>query len=59
MLQVNQQVATLPNHETNFELASRFRKFFDDKIDTLRASFRINAHSDVEMDGTLIIRETE
>ena len=34
-LLVNQQAAT---HETNFELANRFRKFFNDKIDTLRIS---------------------
>ena len=47
---LNQQAATLPTHETNFELANRFSKFFNDKIDTLRASFRIDANSDVEME---------
>ena len=47
---VNQQAATLPTHETNFELANRFSKFFNDKIDTLRTSFRIDANSDVEME---------
>ena len=40
-LLVNQQAATLPTHETNFELANRFNKFFNDKINTLRTSFRI------------------
>ena len=49
-LLVNQQAATLPTHETNFELANRFSKFFNDKIDTLRTSFRIYANSDVEME---------
>ena len=49
-LLVNQQAATLPTHETNFELANRFNKFFNDKIDTLRTSFRIDANSDVEME---------
>ena len=49
-LPVNQQAATLPTHETNFELANRFSKFFNDKIDTLRTSFRIDASSDVEME---------
>ena len=48
-LLVNQQAATLPTHETNFELANRFSKFFNDKIDTLRTYFRIDANSDVEM----------
>ena len=47
---LNQQAATLPTHETNFELANRFSKFFNDKIDTLRTSFRIDANSDVEME---------
>ena len=42
MLLVNQQAATLPTHETNFELANRFSKIFNDKIDTLRTSFRID-----------------
>ena len=49
-LLVTQQAATLPTHETNFELANRFSKFFNDKIDTLRTSFRIDANSDVEME---------
>ena len=49
-LLVKQQAATLPTHETNFELANRFSKFFNDKIDTLRRSFRICANSDVEME---------
>ena len=49
-LLVNQQASTLPTHETNFELANRFSKFFDDKIDTLRTRFRIDAISDVEME---------
>ena len=48
-LLVNQQAATLPTHENNFESANRFSKFFNDKMDTLRASFRIDANSDVEM----------
>ena len=39
---VNQQAATLPTHETNFELANRFSN--------LRTSFRIDANSDVEME---------
>ena len=47
---MNQQTATLPTHETNFELANRFSKFFNDKIDTLRTGFRITANSDVEME---------
>ena len=47
---MNQQAATLPTHETNFELANRFSKFFNDKIDTLRTGFRIDANSDVEME---------
>ena len=47
-LLMNQQAATLPTHETNFELANRFSKFFNDKIDTLRINFRIDANSDVE-----------
>ena len=34
-LLVNQKAATLPTHETNFELANRFIKFFNDKIDAL------------------------
>ena len=46
MLLVNKQATTLPTHETNFELANRFSKFFNDKIDTLR----IYANSDVEME---------
>ena len=49
-LLVNQQVATLPTQETNFELANLFSKFFNDKIDTLRRSFRIDANSDVQME---------
>ena len=49
-LPVNQQAETLPTHETNFELANRFSKFFLDKIDTLRTSFRIDTNSDVEME---------
>ena len=49
-LLVNQQAATLPTHETNFELANRFIKFFNDKIDTLRTSFRTDANSDAEME---------
>ena len=49
-LLVNQQAATLPTHKTNFELAIRSIKFFNDKIDTLRTSFRIYANSDVEME---------
>ena len=49
-LLVNQQAATLPTHETNFELANRFSKLFNDKIDTLRTSFRIDTNSDVEME---------
>ena len=49
-LLVNQQAATLPTHESNFELANRFSKFFNDTIDTLRRSFRIGANSDVEME---------
>ena len=47
---VNQQAATLPTHETNVELSNRFSKIFNDKIDTLRTSFRIDANSDVEME---------
>ena len=47
---MNQQAATLPTHETNIELANRFSKFFNDKIDTLRTSYRIDANSDVEME---------
>ena len=49
-LLVNQQAATLLPHETNFELANKFSKFFNDKINTLRTSFRIDANSDVEME---------
>ena len=49
-LLVNQQAATLPTHKTNFELANRFSKFFNDKIDTLRTSFRIYGNSDVDME---------
>ena len=48
-LLVNQQAATLPTHETNFELANRFGKFFDDKIEILGRSFRIDANRDVEI----------
>ena len=47
---MNHQAATLPTHETNFELANRFSKLFKDKIDTLKTSFRIVANSDVEME---------
>ena len=50
MLLVNQQAATIPTHETNFELANRFSKFFNYKIDTLRTSFRIYANSDVDVE---------
>ena len=46
-LLMNQQAATLPTHETNFGLANRFSKFFNDTIDPLRTSFRIDANSDV------------
>ena len=49
-LLMNQQEATLPTHETNFELANRFSKFFNDKIDTRRTNFRIAANSAVEME---------
>ena len=49
-LLVKHQAAILPTHEPNFELANRFSKFFNDKIDTLRTNFRINANSDVEME---------
>ena len=49
-LLVNQHAATLPTHESNFELANRFRIFFNDKIDTLRTSFRIYTNSDVGME---------
>ena len=49
MLLANQQAATLPTHETNFELANRFSEFFNDKIATLRTSFRIDPNNDVEM----------
>ena len=47
---MNQQAATLPTHETNFELANRFSKLFNGKIDTLRTCFGIDANSDVEME---------
>ena len=47
---VNQQAATLPTHEINFELANRSSKFFNEKNDTLRTSFRIDANSDVDME---------
>ena len=42
-LLVNQQAATLPTHETNIELVNLFSKYVNDKIDTLRGSFRIDA----------------
>ena len=50
------QLATLTTHETNFELANRFSKFFNDKIDTLRTSFRIDANSDVEMEPLVYVK---
>ena len=49
-LLVNQQAATLPTYEINFELANWFIKFFNDKIETLRTSLRIVANSDVEIE---------
>ena len=55
-LLVNQQAATLPTHETNFELANRFSKFFNDKMYTLRTRFRIDATSDVEMEPLAYVK---
>ena len=46
----------LPTHETNFELAIRFSKFFNDTIDTLRTSVRIDANSDVEMETVASVK---
>ena len=56
MLLVNQQAATLPTHETNFELANRLSKFFNDKIDTLRTSIRIDAKSDIDMESLASVK---
>ena len=55
-LLVNQQAATLPNHETNVELAYRVGKFFDDKIDTLRTSFSIDANGDVQIEPLVSVK---
>ena len=53
---MNQEADTLPTHETNLELVNRFIKFFNDKIDTLKTSFRIDANSDVEMESLTSVK---
>ena len=44
------------SNSTNFELANWFSKFFNDKIHTLKTSFRIDANSNVEIEPLATVK---